>query len=414
MPKPIDSSLHYIPNSLTTSSPTSDATSSSENKKEDFNKIDELIKNIKQKYKDFDFENWIACNDLKEKTEREIFFFLSEQYNKNMIGSKRCLNSINDSSPLIKSTLSNYGYHTDSLSDFFQEVKQSIIVGKNDYLDVLKDIFSRYMDYVRDLRTAITSLSKYSKAAKKDGQLAVDFIEFKKELEKTKNNFIKKFEGNPFFKINFKFEYDNGFYIRSIEQKKIRYSNRSQVDHALNSVDKLLKNIKGVKLVKNDNSSKTNNDINIDFVVDIDFDDFDKIINEVKKKIPDKKILTDEEIESKKESIINGYHKDLATVSIYMSSELKKKIVSGFESRANEEIKRLKKERDEEQFNNLLQTEFDLFKKSLDALEKKINSNLDELSKKYSSANSNYDNFVKIVSNTINVLLEMAKGFLRF
>lgn len=74
MPKPIDSSLHYIPDSLTTSSPTSDATSSSENKKEDFNKIDELIKNIKQKYKDFDFENWIACNDLKEKTEREIFF----------------------------------------------------------------------------------------------------------------------------------------------------------------------------------------------------------------------------------------------------------------------------------------------------------------------------------------------------
>ncbi|MEQ4938225.1 IpaD/SipD/SspD family type III secretion system needle tip protein [Proteus terrae] len=43
-----------------------------------------------------------------------------------------------------------------------------------------------------------------------------------------------------------------------------------------------------------------------------------------------------------------------------------------------------------------------------------MNTNLDELSKKYSSANSNYDNFVKIVSNTMNTLLEMAKGFLRF
>ncbi|MEX6293739.1 IpaD/SipD/SspD family type III secretion system needle tip protein [Proteus mirabilis] len=43
-----------------------------------------------------------------------------------------------------------------------------------------------------------------------------------------------------------------------------------------------------------------------------------------------------------------------------------------------------------------------------------MNTNLDELSKKYSTANSNYDNFVKIVSSTMNTLLEMAKGFLRF
>ncbi|MEW4518015.1 IpaD/SipD/SspD family type III secretion system needle tip protein [Proteus vulgaris] len=64
-------------------------------------------------------------------------------------------------------------------------------------------------------------------------------------------------------------------------------------------------------------------------------------------------------------------------------------------------------------YKNILQTEFDLFKKSLDVLEKKINSNLDELSKKFSTANSNYDNFVKIVSSTMNTLLEMAKGFLR-
>lgn len=90
-----------------------------------------------------------------------------------------------------------------------------------------------------------------------------------------------------------------------------------------------------------------------------------------------------------------------------------KKFEIGFEPRANEEIKRLKKERDEEKFNNMLQTEFDLFKKSIDALEKKVNTNLDELSKKYSSANSNYDNFIKIITNSINSLLDMAKNFLR-
>ncbi|WP_350444825.1 IpaD/SipD/SspD family type III secretion system needle tip protein [Proteus vulgaris] len=64
--------------------------------------------------------------------------------------------------------------------------------------------------------------------------------------------------------------------------------------------------------------------------------------------------------------------------------------------------------------NDMLQTEFDLLKKTLDSFEKGINTNLDELSKKYSAANSNYDNFVKIVSSTMNTLLEMAKGFLHF
>nr|WP_257882430.1 MULTISPECIES: IpaD/SipD/SspD family type III secretion system needle tip protein [Proteus] len=62
----------------------------------------------------------------------------------------------------------------------------------------------------------------------------------------------------------------------------------------------------------------------------------------------------------------------------------------------------------------LLSSEFNLLKNGMDAFEKNINSNLDELSKKYSAANSNYDNFVKIVSSTMNTLLEMAKGFLRF
>ncbi|MCK9781266.1 IpaD/SipD/SspD family type III secretion system needle tip protein, partial [Proteus columbae] len=64
--------------------------------------------------------------------------------------------------------------------------------------------------------------------------------------------------------------------------------------------------------------------------------------------------------------------------------------------------------------HDILQTEFDLLKKTLDAVEKQVNTNLDELSKKYSTANSNYDNFVKIVSSTMDTLLEMAKGFLRF
>lgn len=124
--------------------------------------------------------------------------------------------------------------------------------------------------------------------------------------------------------------------------------------------------------------------------------------------------MTNDEIESKREGFINEYVNKYPKMVLNFINMDKKTILKQAEFYANENIEKLKKERDEKRFKNILQTEFDLFKKSLDALEKKINTNLDELSKKYSSANSNYDNFVKIVSSTINTLLEMAKGFLRF
>ena len=87
-----------------------------------------------------------------------------------------------------------------------------------------------------------------------------------------------------------------------------------------------------------------------------------------------------------------------------------KNLKSDLEPRANEEIKRLKKERDEENLiicykQNLIYLKINW------CIRKEINTNLDELSKKYSSANSNYDNFIKIITNSINSLLDMAKNF---
>lgn len=38
---------------------------------------------------------------------------------------------------------------------------------------------------------------------------------------------------------------------------------------------------------------------------------------------------------------------------------------------------------------------------------------LDEMSQRYNAANANYDNFVKILSSTINAMLDSAKSFLR-
>lgn len=143
-----------------------------------------------------------------------------------------------------------------------------------------------------------------------------------------------------------------------------------------------------------------------------------KLIKNIEPYLLEKGILLDSDIENKKNSLISENET--------RQKERKETIAEGkiYESiqpniNVDKEIAEIIKENNKKIEENLiftdkLQTEFDLFKKSLDSLEKKINANLDELSKKYSSANSNYDNFVKIVSSSINTLLEMAKGFLRF
>lgn len=404
MSKAIDPRAHNVVNYLNVYTSANDNISTLSDRIDNLDEVEKLLMNIKREHQDFDLANWINCNNLKGKTEREIFISLSEQYNKNIIENKRCLNSINKLSPIIKENFSNHGYSTDSLNDFFQEVKKSIVAGKNDYLDIIKFIFSHYMDYVRELRTTITLLSEHSKAGKKDGYLAVNFIEFKKELEKIRDDYLNKVNENPFFKGSFKFEYDNGYYIRKIESEKIIYSSRNQVNHTLKTVEKLLSEIKGIKIIKNENLSEVKNNIDINFTGNIDFDDLNKFISKIKTDISLDGILSDADIEKKRKKLLYENTSLLGFIrpGFDIDAEIRKIIAE------NEERKK------ESKYKNISQTEFDLFKKSLDSLEKKINNNLDELSKKYSSANSNYDNFVKIVSSTMNTLLEMAKGFLRF
>ncbi|MCW9689699.1 IpaD/SipD/SspD family type III secretion system needle tip protein [Proteus terrae] len=412
MPKVLYSRMYNRAEKLNVSSSASDNVSTFKDKIEKFDEIDNLLINIRRDYKDFDLNNWLNCNNLNGKTGREIFISLSEQYNKNLIGNKKCLNLIDELSPLIKNKLSNENYPTDSLSDFFHEVKQSIIVGKNDYLDVLKSIFSNYMDYVRELREELTSITQYTKAGYKDGTILVNYCDFRAKLESFKERYNKKSEDKKsedkkFFHIEILFESENkGGYSRKIDNQKIYYKNKEQINSAMNIIDKFLKEIKGIKI------DKSGKDLSFSFTGSIVFEEFDRFLNIIAEKESKEKKLTEDELQEKRKN----YIKDLKDELFYKMSfgNTKKILEQSFEAQADEKMKEWRKENDERVMSNVLQTEFDLFKKSLDALEKKMNTNLDELSKKYSSANSNYDNFVKIVSNTMNTLLEMAKGFLRF
>ncbi|OAT44954.1 SipD family cell invasion protein [Proteus hauseri ATCC 700826] len=252
---------------------------------------------------------------------------------------------------LIQNTDDKNNSSSDSLHDFFNEVKNSIVVGKHDGLDVLKELFSNYMDYVNEVRTIISSLSQHVKAGSKDG-----YINFDESY--LFNNLSKLISHMPsvtlISDIGLVFESDGkGGYNRNVNDGSkgvnVYYENYDAVNQSLQAVEKTLSEIKGLIFNKKDKSKDPK--INIYFSLSVDVSDIQKL----RHALPDN---------------TDGH--------------------------------------------DILQTEFDLIKKSIDAFEKKINTNLEEISKKYSAANSNFDNFVKIVSSTMNTLLEMAKGFLRF
>ncbi|WP_180817346.1 IpaD/SipD/SspD family type III secretion system needle tip protein [Arsenophonus endosymbiont of Aphis craccivora] len=59
------------------------------------------------------------------------------------------------------------------------------------------------------------------------------------------------------------------------------------------------------------------------------------------------------------------------------------------------------------------QARFNLINTAIDTTTKDYQAMLDEMSQRYNAANANYDNFVKILSSTINAMLDSAKSFLR-
>lgn len=319
------------------------------NQDEFLNNSSFLLEDIKREYQDLYLNDSKDNNKFEHLSSKEKGFYLDEQYVKNNINQKKSLNEISYASRAIENAQSNDSYPTDSLSDLFDEVKQSIIAGKNDYLDVLKDIFSKYMDFVKELREILSELSQATKAGSKDGYININVDPLSDKLY-----FFKvKLQNKNIFSSSMYFNKENdGRFYRVINGEKIYYQSNIEVDSAVRAVETLLNQLKGVVPKKDDQSPGAMPNIAFVFNVGLDLSGLDKLIDYLDK-------------------MPNGEH-------------------------------------------DILQTEFDLIKKTLDAVEKGVNTNLDELSKKYSSANSNYDNFVKIVSSTMNTLLEMAKGFLRF
>ncbi|MEQ5274782.1 IpaD/SipD/SspD family type III secretion system needle tip protein [Proteus terrae] len=314
-----------------------------------YNEVDYLLAKVKREYQDICIDKYQINKNLENISNSNMALFLNEQYVKNSINQKNSLNTISSVARSIANAQPSNSYPTDSLNDLFNDVKQSITAGKNDYLDVLKNVFSQYMDFVKMAREELSNLSESVKAGSKDGYINIDTRKLIYALSGLQTSFKDKDILN--LQTYFKKQSDGRFY-REINGEKIYYKNNLEVDKAAVAIEKLLSQIKGVTSEKIDKSSSVRPDISFLFNVNINLLELDNLIIYLKR-MPE------------------GPH-------------------------------------------DILQTEFELIKKTLDTFEKNINTNLDELSKKYSSVNSNYDNFVKIVSSTMNTLLEMAKGFLRF
>ncbi|WP_260282431.1 IpaD/SipD/SspD family type III secretion system needle tip protein [Proteus terrae] len=314
-----------------------------------YNEVDYLLAKVKREYQDICIDKYQINKNLENISNSNMALFLNEQYVKNSINQKNSLNTISSVARSIANAQPSNSYPTDSLNDLFNDVKQSITAGKNDYLDVLKNVFSQYMDFVKMAREELSNLSESVKAGSKDGYINIDTRKLIYALSGLQTSFKDKDILN--LQTYFKKQSDGLFY-REINGEKIYYKNNLEVDKAAVAIEKLLSQIKGVTSEKIDKSSSVRPDISFLFNVNINLLELDNLIIYLKR-MPE------------------GPH-------------------------------------------DILQTEFELIKKTLDTFEKNINTNLDELSKKYSSVNSNYDNFVKIVSSTMNTLLEMAKGFLRF
>ncbi|WP_109402412.1 hypothetical protein [Proteus terrae] len=76
MSKAIDSGMSNIAEYLEVSLSTSDGISIPKRKIKNFDEMESLLINIRRDYKNFDLNSWLICNDLKGKTEREIFISL--------------------------------------------------------------------------------------------------------------------------------------------------------------------------------------------------------------------------------------------------------------------------------------------------------------------------------------------------
>lgn len=243
-----------------------------------------------------------------------------------------------------------------SLGDLFNDISHTLTDAKKNYLDFYRESFQKYMEFFREISAYFTRLSDYVKESNDTNKVKLEYKKMFRAIKALKEKYEKE-PSNILYKQEMRFtKVDNEYrLIGDNSGKKYSESEALAMMKAFrNKFDNVAVGTKVEASASAVSTSTLENGLTIKLKIDI--------------------------------KPVDSAYEVVRQIFLHKEPEI-------------DEISQVR--------FNTVNTAFDSAKKDLQAT-------LDELSQKYSTANSNYDNFVKILSNTMNAMLDTAKGFLRF
>ncbi|WGL98613.1 IpaD/SipD/SspD family type III secretion system needle tip protein [Arsenophonus sp. aPb] len=252
-------------------------------------------------------------------------------------------------------TLTENNYN--SLMVLFNDIKQTISDAKKSYLHCYRDIFKNSMEKFQQISGSLSDVSNYVSESSKD-----NFITFKqkKMLEDLKQLRTKLLQEEP----------DAIIYQQEIKFTKLAKDDYQKVGD--NSGVRYTE-AQALALMKSYRQS------------------FEQKVTGTLIEAPDLA-----EINAK--SLTTGI-----TIKIKIDPQPLTRVIQVVKNLQKKTTDRLE----------ISQARFNLINTAIDTTKKDYQAMLDELSQRYNTANANYDNFVKILSSTINAMQDSAKSFLR-
>ncbi|MDC5886302.1 IpaD/SipD/SspD family type III secretion system needle tip protein [Proteus mirabilis] len=241
-----------------------------------------------------------------------------------------------------------------SLGDLFNDISYTLTDAKKNYLDFYRESFQKYMEFFREISAYFTRLGEYVEESDDTNKVQLVYKKMVQELEKLHDKYEEE-PDNILYKQEMRFTRDGNKYRLVGDNTGKEYSESEAL-----AMMKAFRN-------KFDN-------IAVGTTVDISRNiDRDALTLGLTIKLK------------------------LDITPVFSALKVVYQLIKGFPDTLG-----------------ISQVRFNTINTAFDSAKKDLQATLDELSQKYSTANSNYDNFVKILSNTMNAMLDTAKGFLRF
>lgn len=243
-----------------------------------------------------------------------------------------------------------------SLGELFNDISYTLTDAKKNYLDFFRESFQKYMEFFREISTYFTRLSDYVKESDDTNKVKLNYSNMYRAILKLKTKYAEE-PSNILYEQEMRFT-NVGNKYRLVGDNTGKEYSESEALAMMKAFRNKFDNVAvGTKVEASDSAESTSTlTKGLTIKLKIDITPVDSAFEVVRQ-------------------IFLGTEPHIAEIS---------------------------------------QVRFNTVNTAFDSAKKDLQATLDELSQKYSTANSNYDNFVKILSNTMNAMLDTAKGFLRF